>query len=148
VKGLTQLFNLTFWIEYEPSKHLDLEEEEEVFCLAMKNIKSEHWNQDWFWIRLTASIMLGEHSGQKCFSKWQGGVLSTHSTPYIGKENPPNLKCFSPALTCLRRASPRYALSTSDVSSLSSSSWCTCTCTFARFPLQMELFFKNIYKKN
>jgi len=98
VKGRTQLFNLTFWIEYEPSKHLDLEEEEEVFCLALKNIKSEHWNQDWFWIRLTASIMLGEHSGQKCFSKWQRGVLSTHSTPYIGKENPPNLKCFSPAL--------------------------------------------------
>jgi hypothetical protein len=40
---LTQSFNLTFWIEYEPSKHLDLEEEEEeVFCLALKNIKSEH----------------------------------------------------------------------------------------------------------
>jgi hypothetical protein len=140
VKGLTQLFNLTFWIENEPSKQLDLEEEE-VFCLALKKIKSEHWNQDWFWIRLIASIMLGEHSGQECFSKWQGGVLSTHSTPYIGKST--ESKCFSPALTRLWRASPRYALSTSDVSSLSSSSWCTCTCTLARFPLQMELFFKK-----
>jgi len=29
VKGLTQLFNLSFWIEYEPSKQLDFKEEEE-----------------------------------------------------------------------------------------------------------------------
>jgi len=60
--------------------------------------------------------MQGEHSGQKCFSKWQGGVLSTHSTPYIGKST--ESKCFSPALTRLRRASPRYAQSTSPLESM------------------------------
>ena len=55
----------------------------------------------------------------KCISKWQGGILSTHSASPSASTRP-------------RRASPRYALST--VSSLindqlSSSSWCTCRCT-------------------
>ena len=84
-----------------------------VGCLALKNIKSEHWNQDWFWIlRLDRTpLPFGEHSGRRWTSASPNGkeafYLHTHLLPQKECSSSPS------ASTRPRRASPRYALSTS-----------------------------------